>query len=172
MMRRAVAVLAAGLIAAAFLGFPGHSRGAALATQASVNVAVVPGFKAPVYPGFGGVGNFPASNPRLSAYHFSQLAVSNLTAGNLASYDTVVLYGIRWSTIPASGQAALNAFAATHKVIIWDSDGTGAQTYNTFIQPFSILASNAGGKPQNSQVTFPKFKSFVNFLASADSSSP
>jgi hypothetical protein len=171
-MRRGVAVLAAVLIAAAFLGYPGHSRGAALATQSSVNVAVVPGFKAPVYPGYGGVGNFPASNPRLSAYHFSELAASSLTAGNLAPYDTVVLYGIRWNSISAGGQAALNAFAATHKVIIWDSDGTGPQNYSTFIQPFSTLASNAGGQPQNSQVTFPKFSSFVNFLASSDPTSP
>ena len=170
--RIALAAVAAAALAAALLGYPGHSRGAALVTQSSVNVAVVPGFKAPVYPGYGGVGNFPATNPRLSAYHFSQLAASNLTAGNLAPYDTVVLYGIRWNTISASGQAALNAFAATHKVIIWDSDGTGPQNYSTFIQPFSTLASNAGGKPQNSQVTFPKFKSYVNIFASSDPTSP
>jgi hypothetical protein len=171
--RTLIAALAAASLAAALLGSPGHSQGAATGTQSSVNVAVVPGFKAPAYPGYGGVGTFPASNPRLSAYHFSQLPLSNLTAGNLASYDTVVLYGLRWNTIPASGQAALNAFAATHKVLIWDSDGTGPQNYGTFIQPFSTLASNAAGKPQSSIVTFPKFAPpFVNFLASNDPSSP
>jgi len=173
MTRFAIAALAAVCLATVFLGYPGHSRGAGTGTQSSVNVAVVPGFKAPTYPGYGGVGTFPASNPRLSAYHFSQLAASNLTAGSLAPYDTVVLYGIRWSTISASGQAALNTFAATHKVIIWDSDNTGAQNYNSFIRPFATLASNAAGKPQNSIVTFPKFAPpFANFLASNDPSSP
>ena len=125
----------------------GPQPGGRAGTQASINVAVVPGFTPPNYPGLRRrEGRFPAANPRLSAYHFSQLPTSQLTAGNLASYDTVILYGIRWSTISASGQAALNAFAATHKVMIWDADGTGAQNYGTFIQPFSTLASNASGQ--------------------------
>ena len=171
--RIVIAAVAAVGLSAALLGYPGHSRGAGSATQSSVKVAVVPGFKAPVYPGYGGVGTFPAANPRLSAFHFSQLAVSNLTAGNLAAYDTVILYGLRWSTISASEKAALNGFAATHKVMIWDSDGTGPQDYSTFVQPFSTLASNAAGKPQDSIVTFPKFANgFVNFLASNNPSSP
>ena len=168
-----IAALAAAGLSAAFLGYPGHSRGAGSGTQSSLKVAVVPGFRAPAYPGYGGVGLFPATNPRLSAYHFSQLATSNLTAAKLASYDTVILYGLRWSTISASSQAALNAFAATHKVLIWDSDGTGPQNYSTFVQPFATLASNAAGKPQNSVVTFPTFTGgFVNFLASNVPSSP
>jgi hypothetical protein len=171
--RVAIATLAAVGLSAAFLGYPGHSRGAGPDTQSSLKVAVVPGFKAPIYPGYSGVGNFPSTNPRLSAYHFSELATNQLTAGNLASYDTVILYGLRWSDISAGGQAALNAFAATHKVMIWDSDGTGPQNYSTFIQPFSTLASNASGKPQSSVVTFPRFAPpFVDFLASNDPSSP
>ena len=157
------------------LGSPGHSRGAtqATATQSSVNVAVVPGFNAPIYPGFAGVGKFPATNSQLSAYHFTELPTSKLTASGLAPYDTVILYGIKWNTISAGGQAALNTFAATHKVMIWDADGTGAQNYSTFIQPFSTLASNASGQPQNSNVTFPtSANGFVNFLASSNPSSP
>ncbi len=173
-MRLTVAALAALILSAAFLGYPGHSRGAATATQASVHVAVVPGFKAPIYPGYAGVGNFPAANSRLSAYHFSELATSKLTAGGLAPYDTVILYGLRWNTLTAGEQAALNTFAATHKVMIWDADGTGAQSYGTFIQPFSTLASNASGKPQSSVVTFPQFAKDVvqDFLASNSPSSP
>jgi hypothetical protein len=168
-----IAAIAAAGLSAAFLGYPGHSQGAGSATQSSLKVAVVPGFTAPSYPGLGGVGKFPAANPRLSAYHFSELPTSQLTAGNLAPYDTVILYGLRWNSISASGKAALNAFAAKHKVMIWDSDGTGAQNYNTFVQPFSTLASNAAGKPQNSVVTFPTFANgFVNFLASSNPSSP
>jgi hypothetical protein len=172
-VRVLIAAIAAAGLSAAFLGYPGHSQGAGSGTQSSVKVAVVPGFRAPVYPGYGGVGTFPAANPRLSAYHFSQLATSSLTAGNLAAYDTVILYGLRWSDISASGKAALNAFAATHKVMIWDSDGTGPQNYSTFVQPFSTLASNAGGKPQNSVVTFPTFAGgVVDFLGSNVPSSP
>src|ERR1700759_2985891 len=172
-MRLGVAALAAVGLAAGFLGAPGHSRGAASATHSSVNVAVVPGFNAPIYPGFAGVGKFPSTNPQLSAYHFTELPTSKLTASGLAPYDTVILYGIRWNTISASGQAALNTFAATHKVMIWDADGTGAQNYSTFIQPFSTLASNASGMPQNSTVTFPTFANgFVNVLASSNPSSP
>lgn len=171
--RLAIAALAVVSLSAAFLGSPGHSRGASLTMQSSLNVAVVPGFKAPVYPGYSGVGRFPAGNSQLSAYHFSQLSPSKLTASGLAPYDTVILYGIRWNTISASGQAALNTFAATHKVMIWDADGTGPQDYSTFIQPFSTLASNASGTPQNSRVTFPTFENgFVNFLASSNPSSP
>ena len=149
-MRLGVAALAAVGLAAGFLGSPAHSRGAASATQSSVNVAVVPGFNAPIYPGFAGVGKFPSTNSQLSAYHFTELPTSKLTASGLAPYDTVILYGIRWNTISAGGQAALNTFAATHKVMIWDADGTGAQNYSTFIQPFSTLASNASGMPKNS----------------------
>src|SRR5579862_3810134 len=168
-MRLGVAALAAVGLAAGFLGSPAHSRGAASATQSSVNVAVVPGFNAPIYPGFAGVGKFPSTNSQLSAYHFTELPTSKLTASGLAPYDTVILYGIRWNTISASGQAALNTFAATHKVMIWDADGTGAQNYSTFIQPFSTLASNASGMPKNSAVTFPTGN---DFLASSDPSSP
>jgi hypothetical protein len=171
-MRLTVAALAAVILSAAFLGYPGHSRGAATATQSSVNVAVVPGYTAPTYPVFNGVGKFPAGNSRLSAYHFSPLPTSKLTASGLAPYDTVVLYGLRWNTLSASEQNALNTFAATHKVMIWDSDGTGAQDYGTFVQPFSTLASNASGQPQASHVTFPTFANgFVDFLASNDPSS-
>jgi hypothetical protein len=172
-MRLTVAALAAVILSAAFLGYPDHSRGAATATQSSVNVAVVPGFKAPIYPGYAGVGNFPAANSRLSAYHFTELPFSKLTASGLAPYDTVILYGVQWNSISAGGQTALNNFAATHKVMIWDSDGTGPQNYSTFIQPFSTLASNASGQPQNSKVTFPTFANgFVNVLASSSPSSP
>ena len=171
-----IATLAAVSVAAGLLSFPNHSRGAtqAAGTQASLNVAVVPGYTAPIYPGYSGVGKFPAGNSQLAAYHFSPLAANNLTAASLASYDTVILYGIRWSSISAGGQAALNAFAATHKVMIWDADGTGAQNYSTFIHPFSTLASNASGQPQDSVVTYPAGNdpNGNDFLASSNSSSP
>ncbi len=172
--RTRIGALAFLLVAAAFLGVPGHSRGAAaLATQASVNVAVVPGFKAPIYPGYSGVGAFPAGNSRLSAFHFTELSGGKLTASNLSAYDTMILYGLRWNTLSANQQSAINTFAVTHKVMIWDSDGTGAQDYGTFVQPFTTLASNASGKPSGAVVTFPKFAAgVVDFLASDSPSSP
>ena len=85
----------------------------------------------------------------------------------------MILYGLRWNTLSANQQSAINTFAATHKVMIWDSDGTGAQNYGTFVQPFTTLASNASGKPSGAVVTFPKFAAgVVDFLASDSPSSP
>jgi hypothetical protein len=171
-----IATFVAISLAAGLLSFPNHSRGAtqAASPQASLNVAVVPGFNAPGYPGYAGVGKFPAANPQLSAYHFTELPTSKLTASGLAPYDTVILYGTRWNSISAGGQAALNTFAATHKVMIWDADGTGPQNYSTFIQPFSTLASNASGQPQDSVVTYPAGNDpdGNDFLASSNPSSP
>lgn len=168
-----IAGLMAVAMAAALLGFPGHSGGAVQAggTQSSLDVVVIPGFAAPVYSGYHGVPAFPDRNPQLSAYHFSQLAASKITAAALAKYDTAILYGIRWADIPATGQAAIDAFATTHKVLIWDADGTGSQSYPNFVHPFADTASgeNYAGKPNDSVVSFP---SGMNFLASDNSSSP
>ena len=73
-----IAAFGAVLLAAGLLSFPSHSREAGPDTQSSVNVAVVPGFTAPIYPPYGGVGTFPATNPRLSAYHFNNTIVRKL----------------------------------------------------------------------------------------------
>jgi hypothetical protein len=170
-LRVGVAVLAVLGVSALFLQQPGHSQGAGVAaTQASANVAVIPGFTAPKYPGFFGVSAFPAGASQLSAYHFSQLPTDQVTLPALSSFDTAILYGIRWSDISASGQAAINAFAATHKVVIWDADGTGSQSYSTFIHPFSDQSSGEDNtNPKASVVSFPQTG---NFLASDNSSSP
>jgi hypothetical protein len=168
-----IAGLAAVSVALALSVFPGNGRSAAQAggTQKSLNVAVIPSFAPPDYPGTFGVPALPVKAPQLSAYHFSQLATGSVTAAALKKYDTVILYGIRWRDIPTSGQAAINAFAATHKVLIWDSDGTGSQNYSSFIHPFVETASgeNYSGKPNNSVVTFPNG---TDFLASDNPSSP
>jgi hypothetical protein len=132
---------------------------------------VIPAFAPHAYPGTRGVPPLPVSAPQLSAYHFSQLSASQVTAASLAQYDTAILYGIRWSDVPASAQVAINAFAATHKVVIWDADDTGSQNYATFIHPFSVMSSgeNFAGKPNDSVVSFPGGS---NFLASDQPSSP
>jgi hypothetical protein len=170
-VRILIAGVAALLLSAALLEYPAHSRGAAGDPQTSSNVAVVPAFKPPAYPGYFGVPALPVNDPQLAPYHFTQLAANAVTPGALNAYDTVILYGIRWSDISASGQAAINAFAATHKVLVWDSDGTGSQSYASFIHPFSVVSSgeNYKGKPNGSVVSFP---SVGNFLASDNPSSP
>jgi hypothetical protein len=166
-----VASLAALALSAALLQNPAHSGGATAATQPSSNVAVIPGFAPKAYSGNAGVPPLPVTAPELANYHFSQLSASQVTAATLNGYDTVLLYGIKWSDIPSAGQAAINAFAATHKVVIWDADATGPQTYSTFVHPFSTLSSgqNFKGKPNQSVVSFP---TGVDFLASNDPTSP
>lgn len=161
----------AGLVLGALiLGHPGHSRGAATSTtQASSQVVVIPGFTPPPYPGTQGVPPLPVSSPQLAAYHFSQLARNQVTPAALVGYDTVLLYGIRWSDLSATAQAAINAFAATRKVVIWDADDTGAQNYATFIHPFTTLASTGHGLPGASVVTYPTGQ---DFFASDNPSSP
>jgi hypothetical protein len=166
-------MLAAGLtslvLSAALLEYPAHSRGAGGGTQASVNVAVVPEYAPKTYPGYYGIPSLPIGAAQLAAYHFTQLPVADVSAGALKSYDTVILYGIRWSDIPASAQAAINAFAQTGKVVIWDSDDTGSQNYSSFIHPFTTASSGENGQANDSVVSFP---GGGNFLASDDPSSP
>jgi len=132
-------------------------------------VAVVPGLAPKAYPGTYGIPPLPVSSPELSSYTFTGLAPDQVTAQTLSSYDTVLLYGIRWSDIPPTGQAAINAFAATHKVVIWDSDDTGPQTYSGFVHPFTTLASGEGAPGGASVVSYP---SIANPFASDSSSSP
>lgn len=166
-----LAALTAAALSAGILGYPGHSRGSAAATQPSANVVVIPAFAPHAYPGTTGIPALPVGDSQLSAFHFSQLAAGKVTTAALAKFDTAILYGIRWSDLPASAQAAINSFAVTHKVMIWDSDDTGSETYGTFLHPFSVAESgeNFAGKPNDSIVSFP---GGANFLASDQPSSP
>jgi hypothetical protein len=168
-VRILVAAVAAVVLSGVLLQVPGGSRGAVRAGQASVNVAVVPGFRPATYPGYTGVPALPVSASQLAAYHFTQAPAGAVTTTELQSFDTVLLYGIRWSDLSASARAAINTFAATGKVLIWDSDDTGAQSYSTFAHPFSTDASGENGRPNDSVVSFPAGN---NFLASADPGSP
>jgi hypothetical protein len=136
--------------------------------QPSANVAVIPGFEAPVYTGTHGIPTFPTGRPQLSNYRFAQLSSSGVTTKALQSYDTVVLYGLRWTTLSPTAQTAINTFARTGKVVIWDSDSTGSQSYSSFVHPFSVKASGEEGPTTGSVVTF---ISNGNPLASSDPSS-
>ena len=88
-------------LSAAMLVYAGHSRGGVATAQASSKVAVIPGFDPPNYAGTVGVPQLPIGSPRLSAYHFSELTAAQITTAALAHYDTVILYGIRWSDLSA-----------------------------------------------------------------------
>ena len=169
--RTVVAGFAALALLTVLLGYPAHSRGAGGGATPSSNVAVVPGFAPKAYPGNSGVPALPVNAPELAKYHFSQLAASSVTTAALKAYDTVILYGIRWSDISTSGQAAINDFAAKHKVVIWDSDATEAQDYANFVHPFSTLSSGQSyqGKPSDSVVYYAKK---LDFLASSNPASP
>jgi hypothetical protein len=146
----------------------GHATGSS--GRPSANVLVIPAFQAPHYPGAVGVPRFPTSDPRLAAYHFAQLGAGAVTPAALQPYDTIVLYGVRWATLSASDQAAINAFALTGKVVIWDADATGSQNYASFIHPFSTTSS--GEVERNSSGGVVSFPSGANPLASSNPSSP
>ena len=111
----------------------------------------------------------PLSSPQLTSYHFAPLRANQVSSAALNSYDTVLLYGIRWSDIPATGQAAIDAFAETHKVVIWDADDTGAQAYSNFVHPFSTVASGEGSPSGASVVSYP---AIANALASDKPTTP
>ena len=167
--RIVVAGVAALALLTALLGNPAHSRGAAVAGNPSSNVAVVPGYQPAPYT-TGSMPLLPVGLKMYSQYHFTPLSPGAVTTAGLKNYDTVILYGIRWSDIPSAGQAAINAFAATHKVIIWDADATGPQNYSGFVHPFSTLASGQSQGQSRQSVVY--FLQSGDFLASSNSKSP
>jgi hypothetical protein len=87
-----------------------------------------------------GVGRIDAGGPR----------ITGVTGDALAGLDTLIIYGVRWDSFDPSEQAAINAFAQTHKVVIWDSDSTigkpiggvpQSRSYGTYAVPFTVYAS-------------------------------
>src|SRR4051812_27574806 len=168
-LRIVIAALAAVLLSFVLLQNSGGSRGAVPGGQASVNVAVVPGFVSPTYPGYYGIPKLPVTDPQLSQFHFTAVPAAKVTTTRLKQFDTVILYGMRWSSLSVTAQQAIDTFAATGKVVIWDSDDTGSQSYSTFIHPFADSASGENGKANNSVVSFP---GGGNFLASSNPNSP
>jgi hypothetical protein len=168
-VRITTAAAAALLLSVVLLQGSGRSHAAVQAGQPSVNVAVVPGFVSPTYPGYFGIPKFPVTDPQLANFHFTAVPAANVTTAKLRQFDTVVLYGIRWSSLSATAQQAINSFAATGKVLIWDADDTGPQDFATFLHPFSDDASGEHKHSNGSVVSFPGGD---NFLASSNPSSP
>jgi uncharacterized membrane protein YgcG len=151
------------------LGGASYGSAASVASQASSQVVVIPGFAPPTYPGYYGVPRLPVGASEVSRYHFSELSAAAVTPAALQPYDTILLYGLRWTDLSPAAQAAVNTFARTGKVLIWDADDVGAVSYASFIHPFSTLASGENGQANDSVVSFPAGS---NNLASPDPSSP
>src|SRR5262249_10903333 len=139
------AVMALGLLVA---------PGSALA-DGGQRVALIPGAAGATYDGQHGLPRFPTDAAEsgvydLTGYTYDDLPFDQVDAAALAGYDTVVLWGARWddARLSAASRAALNAFAETHKVVIWDADSTtGGAVFSTppsfadFIHPFTEVAS-------------------------------
>lgn len=165
---RSITAIAIGVVVA-FALFVGRGSSVAGASSApgSVNVVVIPGFDPPTYPGFKGVPPFPVSASQLSGFNLSELDQWQVTPAALQPFDTVVLYGARWSALSAGARSAINGFARTGKVLIWDADATGSQNYSDFVHPFSTTASGEVTERRNGSVV--SYPSGDHSLASSDS---
>ena len=163
-----VASVAACLLAATAVLAGRSTIAHATATDAapSANVALVPGFHAPKYSPTESLPGFPTAE--ISGYHYGAVPLGSVTSANLSAYDTVVVYGLRWGDLSSSEQAAIDAFAKTGKVIIWDADSTGAQNYSSFVHPFTTKSSGAKSGSFGSVVQYPAGSP----LASSATSSP
>jgi hypothetical protein len=168
-VRIVIAAVAALLFSVAVLQDSDRSRGATPTGQPSVEVGVIPGFVSPTSPGYYGIPKLPVDDPSLAKFHFTAVPAANVNSAKLQQFDTVILYGIPWVKLSSKAQQAINGFAATGKVVIWDSDDLGPQNYANFIHPFSDAASGENGKANDSVVSFPGGN---NFLASSNPSSP
>jgi hypothetical protein len=168
-VRIVIAAVAALLFSVAVLQDSDRSRGATPTGQPSVEVGVIPGFVSPTSPGYYGIPKLPVDDPSLAKFHFTAVPAANVNSAKLQQFDTVILYGIPWVKLSSKAQQAINGFAATGKVVIWDSDDLGPQNYANFIHPFSDAASGENGKANDSVVSFPGGD---NFLASSNPSSP
>jgi hypothetical protein len=141
----------------------------------SENVVLIPGLRAADYPDTLGIPPFPAAarlfgRYDLTAYRYGELGFGSITPEELARYDTAVLYGVRWRRLSPAAQTALNDFARTHKLLVWDADSTGAQDYATFLHPFATIASGEPLKSGGSVAAIPESPNEA--LASPDASSP
>jgi hypothetical protein len=114
----------------------------------SVDVAVVDS----VVVTNGGV--FPTTTGNLSAFNFTNLAVGDVSAANLAAFDTVVLnvaspgLGCNVGNLSASQRSDLVDFVgAGNKLIIYDSECTfgGSVDYSWLPFPFSTNNPGAAG---------------------------
>jgi hypothetical protein len=142
--------------------FPSSSSSIALVTGTNHSLPPVP------------VSSSDSGYYNLAQFTWSSQPVANLTTAALAPYDTLMLYGVDWSTLSPDQRAAVNDFATRGKVLIWDADAVlpegGSGDYTDFIHPFTTTASgaHASGDGQAAFVT----GAAGNPLVSDDPSSP
>jgi hypothetical protein len=113
------------------------ARGTMISSQ---KVALVPnasgqGCCAGIMPTTGTVGGTSLS---FDDFQFSDLAVADVNAANLAAFDTLVLLQVDTASFTTQQEADINAFVdAGHKLIIYDSDATNGVDYSWLVYPFS-----------------------------------
>jgi hypothetical protein len=119
-------------------------------------------------------GSFQTGFYDFRQFAWSSLQVADLTTAALAPYDTLMLYGVNWSKLTADQHAAVDAFAQTGKVVIWDADAVlpdgGNGDYSDFIHPFETTASGAHASSDGAAVV--ASGAAGNPLASSDPTSP
>jgi hypothetical protein len=151
----------------------------------SQNVALIPGPNGAAYDGVHGAPPFPTDDAQLAAFHFGSVGFGQITS-QLAGYDTAILYGVRWDDvrISAADRAALNAYAQTHKLIIWDADSTTTtsspkvgrpdvrepSSFADFLYPFGEVASGENRESGGAVSIVTAIAG--NLLASSEPSSP
>jgi hypothetical protein len=130
-------VAAAGILTAAIA----LSASPAMALGASHNVAVIPSNQpnpvegiGPAHPdGILPISTTVAGNPNESfdKFSFTNVAISQITSGELSKFDTAVLNQVRIRALPSSATTALAQFVADGgKLIIHDADGTNLNDYS------------------------------------------
>jgi hypothetical protein len=117
--------------------------GSAYGFSASTNVALVPdqnGY-------YGGAGTLPISGPAFSGITFTDLAVADVSAANLAGMDTMVLNMVcnPLSDFTASQRTDIVNFVnGGGKLIIYDSDACGSTPVDYSWLPFPLTTNSPG----------------------------
>ncbi len=119
--KKPLLLAAAAAVAVIILAFVPAVAMATSYSQSS-QVAVVPS-TTNIGPGY--TGQLPTSGGGFNAFTFSSLPEANISAANLAPYDTVVLYqdcDLGANLTPSQKSDLNNWVSAGHKLIIYDSD--------------------------------------------------
>lgn len=113
---------------------------------AGTQVAIVPG------PSSDNGGTLPSSDAAFANFTFTNLPWENLTAGNLTSYQIVVLLFGYGDVVSAQQATDLNTWVSNGgKLIIYDSE-MSAIDYSWLIYPFTT--NNAGAMGASGELTY------------------
>ncbi len=149
-------------------------EGRQLLAAQSTNIAIIGDafntYGSPVSNG----GFLPTTGSDLAGFNFTALAPGNVTASNLANYDTVVLnvassaLNNTVDTLSAQAKADLVSFVGNGgKLMIYDSE-TPTQDYSWLPQGYAFTTNNPGQLGANGTLAINE----ENTLSSADPTSP